>query len=293
MELLLNKINVRSDGILDQSVEVRYNGQVTLAVYREFGDGFGGYVPINAMYIGNGLISPIGGWIKNSRGRIDGKTIRKDTDIGKLNKAWKGKDLGRLPFNIYKSLQDKETFHDISRNEKDFLYDLLDRALNEPTKCNAIISEMLKQLNNSQSILQIFKRIIENGYMNRVKSEISGVAATMMPTFETSSTRNLISSQLVFYNHGYYGDLKTMNNVLVTLIHELIHTSSNDHLVKHTEMGVLAKIAADNMGLSTPDLPIREQFEPGEIGDKLFEGARTKIFNDLIKGNCGIAPKLK
>jgi|GEM_PF-1178544 len=76
---------------------VVYNGQRTWAFFNAYGDGYQGYVPIGATYIGHGNIGPVG-----SGGRPTlhqgGPDRRGDTNWGQLNGARDNEgDLGRTP----------------------------------------------------------------------------------------------------------------------------------------------------------------------------------------------------
>ncbi|MEP6849477.1 MAG: FG-GAP-like repeat-containing protein [Acidobacteriota bacterium] len=64
---------------------VRYNGQNVLAVFRAYGDGYAGYVPNNAKYIGNGLIQPIGVTSGLPTIGVGGRRVIKDTNLSALN----------------------------------------------------------------------------------------------------------------------------------------------------------------------------------------------------------------
>lgn len=72
---------------LDQVISVRYKGELVLARFQAFADGYQGYVPATATYSGGGHIRSI----NPPRLRMGGPA---DTDLGKLNGA--GNDAGVL-----------------------------------------------------------------------------------------------------------------------------------------------------------------------------------------------------
>ncbi|MFN0141094.1 MAG: RHS repeat domain-containing protein, partial [Pyrinomonadaceae bacterium] len=67
----------------NQSVQVTYNGKKTWAHFKAYGDGYSGYAPSNASYLGNGRLTPAG---QGKPGFRKPGTPR-DTNIGQLNGA--------------------------------------------------------------------------------------------------------------------------------------------------------------------------------------------------------------
>ena len=58
-------------------------------------------------------------------------------------------------------------------------------------------------------------------------------------------------------------------------------------------MAERAKNVADKLGLTTDAFPIRENYGESDIERAKYEGDMTKFFNNLIRENCGIAPRLR
>lgn len=65
---------------------VMYQGRLDWAFFRAYGDGYSGYVPSTARYIGNGGIAPAGSGGPPRFGKRDPRT-KSDTDLGRLNSA--------------------------------------------------------------------------------------------------------------------------------------------------------------------------------------------------------------
>src|SRR5262249_43449520 len=77
----------------EQYKTIVHNGQVQLARFQAFADGYQGYVPIGAQYIGNGQISYGNGGRPTLYTRAPGAP--RDTDLARLNGATGEADLGR------------------------------------------------------------------------------------------------------------------------------------------------------------------------------------------------------
>jgi hypothetical protein len=285
-----------SIGPLDQFQRVRYNGQDTWATYRAYADGYAGYVPNNARYMGSGIVTPIGA-------SVPGRERRQDTNLSSFNKANNESDLRRLSFADYQRLQDWSlTAISIDSDGVGLIRDMLKQTLEEKTKCRELVEGMLKLINQAGysldkgiDLLNIFDNL---DAFYRITNSNSGIRAGMQSSVGRHSNGEIshVKRYLILRDHGYYRTLSSMNNLIHNVIHELFHGAGaliGESAISHIEMGALASMAANNLGLVTGEFPVRGDFEDGNKGDKLFEGARTRFFNSLIAEHCNISPRLK
>ncbi len=268
-------------------IPVVYNGRKTFAFFQAFGDGYGGFVPFNAKYVGKGLVAPIGGWLKDSKGNVAGKILRNDTNLSALNKSTNNeRDLANLSFDIYMSLQEPKTLYSVTKEETNFLETEFEKLFVENKKCSELISQMLEIAGgSSNSFMDRFRERVANG-ITRIKDDNKGIGAW------TSGT--LSDPLLTLYNHGYYMNNPTaINNQLLSIIHEIFHIPSSGSYLNHAGMGLVAISAAQKLGLTIPtEIPKREDYS-GEGADSRYSGDLLNVFTNLLKEYCSNRPKLR
>jgi len=211
-----------------------YRGQEVWAHYRAYADGYDGYVPSNARYLGRGVLGPV----RPQRPQLRPFEARRDTDWGALNGATgREKDLRGTP-------EFAEFGADPQNNSQttnlSFLLDLLEAHLAlQRESCRNLFgsdvdpSSLLANLANGGSVT--FRDLGANG-PNAVTSPVYGSETIARPdgtsfqrnTGVVGATITINSNAAAPYQSGY-GDRFGANDAInraITLIHELGHAAN-------------------------------------------------------------------
>ncbi|MFN2491622.1 MAG: hypothetical protein ABR501_01900, partial [Pyrinomonadaceae bacterium] len=263
---------------------VVYQGQRTWAFFNAYGDGYQGFVPLGARYIGNGGIAPIGSGGFPTLGHAGSwPDTRGDTNLGLLNGArHPEEDLGRTTQTFFNHPQNTSRTPLTSREVDNLLSDLKNLLGNED--CASFIQSALEQLktdtgrsqHGTTDILKLFDAVkAGNGFDYRTMKDAQARGGGGPGYASISINANLSWSRM---SSGARG---------LIIIHELFHVAGYGH-------EAMAR-ATYNMGESFdkswkawngefPD-PNDPLFQ-GPKGNAELDGAYSGFFKNVLDQHC-------
>lgn len=195
-------------------IPVVYQGRREWASFRAFGDGYHGYVPHHAKYMGNGYFAPFGAFARNSPPRLEDRSQEFDTNFAELNGATGERLLAR---------RDDWLMQDITGKEKETLIRDIQDLTARPA-CKKFLEGLFKAFDKVSSdeppvasdILGVFDMIDDQEGFVRVNPEKlkgkGGYFSTVAGTVADGTASILLNGK----GGSYSVDL-------VSMIHEAFH----------------------------------------------------------------------
>jgi hypothetical protein len=231
---------------------VTYNGSDVWATFRVYGDGYAGYVPSNANYMGNGVIMPIGGY--KGTGKTHANELYALARLNGLTDSWAKvaesskvlRQTGQQPpidkDKIRKFIEDR--FKDKC---KDFVEKLITEAAGGEKKVEKNVI--------STDLLTLFDKVAEQGGFKREKGKgttIGGYiqkknATVYLSFFDRDTAKSTSPGSMKFkFEHDAIG-----------VMHELIHLArkSKEDWFDDKELAQAARELLKKMGKTPPEFP--------------------------------------
>lgn len=197
-------------------IPVIYKGRRDWASFRAYGDGYQGYVPHHAAYMGNGYFEPMGTYARSGRPTLKQPGSGHDTNFAELNGATGERLLGRNP---------EWQLRDMTAAEQEtFMKEI--KGIVEKPNCKKFLEGLFRALNTLQpqnppiasSILEVFDIVdSQEGLMivgnpEKLRDPKRGYYSTVAGSTYTGNASLLINTK---------GGVHTQD--LLSAIHEAFH----------------------------------------------------------------------
>lgn len=243
--LLISSGSAANCPLCGSSTAVTYYGKLTLAFFNSYADGYQGFMPVTARYIGNGGIAPIGSG--GSPHRItfgSGPDTRGDTNLGLLNGAIRPEeDLGRTPQASFMNVSvgslspqnsgqtQNQTLENLIRQwQVDYVFQVANGILSQNNPC----SQFLGGPGPATTILGVLRSSLTLGALPNPATGISmnvppAVAGNLSPAGNGVQYRTPNSATLntngIFFHVNMVGEYisNSLAGQLVQFFHEDAH----------------------------------------------------------------------
>lgn len=267
---------------------VVYQGQPDWAFFRAYGDGYSGYVPRTARYIGNGGIAPAGSGGRHRFSKMNPRT-RFDTDLGRLNGASGPEEDLRHSYSAHITFLQSQNASKVEPTEAENLL---------TNECVHFLNSILAELGSMRdphnyNFAGIFRTARDRGVFRSIrlsaeqlKKRLGGVTSTISdPSLRIEVDERLFNRS--DFTAGYI------------IIHELFHASpAVGPWYTHEEMAVAAyNVALSNDAVmkklknyGTPGPPKSVSLDPSKYNEA-HDWYNAGVFDAVVRIGCPIPPK--